>query len=351
MVQKVTCLEAQRNLHEEELDSAPCRKYVVLLLETDASTVAKRKPVVRESLEGHLSQSADQPQLNLLFQPVCNTVNGALLTFPFQFSVTSGSKDFMFSGRSSASLHPWWSQLATALQANARTVHTFSRDGGLPDWGIFCKMASNHVPINAVWVICLVSGAPHLRAAPPTTLQLIPHATVILGLLRFASDLAVKAIFSLCAIALDSSYAVPIACKLLVRNHPEVNFHPVPFALPGILSTIIPIIAVCWVSFTVIVLAMPETLPINQFTWNYSSTILGGVLVLSWIWYALSGRKHYLGPREYVHPLECTHHASADFLLSDCANLFTQCPSRRPSQRRMKPAIPSHRQDLAVELV
>lgn len=50
--------------------------------------------------------------------------------------------------------------VSTALQANARTVHAFSRDGGLPDRGFFCKVASNRVPINAVWIVCFVSGKP-----------------------------------------------------------------------------------------------------------------------------------------------------------------------------------------------
>ncbi|GAA5987357.1 hypothetical protein JCM10908_001925 [Rhodotorula pacifica] len=174
--------------------------------------------------------------------------------------------------------------VSTALQATARTVHAFSRDGGLPDRGIFCKVAKNRVPINAVWVVCFVSA--------------------LLGLLRFASEVAVNAVFSLCAIALDSSYAVPIACKLIFRNHPEVNYQPGPFALRGMLGTIIPTIAVVWVSFTVVVLAMPETLPIDQYTWNYSSTILGGVILLALIWYGIGGRKHYFGPRQAFETLE-----------------------------------------------
>jgi hypothetical protein len=61
---------------------------------------------------------------------------------------------------------------------------------------------------------------------------------------------------------------------------------------------------------------LASSLRVVRPAWNYSSTILGGILILSWIWYALGGRKHCLGPHKYVHPLECTHHASADFLLT-----------------------------------
>ncbi|POY75264.1 hypothetical protein BMF94_1634 [Rhodotorula taiwanensis] len=178
--------------------------------------------------------------------------------------------------------------VSTALQANARTVHAFSRDGGLPDRGFFCKVASNRVPINAVWIVCFVSA--------------------LLGLLRFASEVAVNAVFSLCAIALDSSYAVPIACKLIFRHHPEVNFQPGPFALRGPLGTIIPSVAVVWVTFTVVVLAWPESLPITAETWNYSSTILGGVLLLTSIGYLLGGRRRYSGPRTAFEVLEGSMH-------------------------------------------
>jgi hypothetical protein len=53
--------------------------------------------------------------------------------------------------------------------------------------------------------------------------------SVLPGLLDLASPIAANAIFSLCAIALDSSYIIPIACRRIFRNHPEVQFKPGPF--------------------------------------------------------------------------------------------------------------------------
>ena len=53
-------------------------------------------------------------------------------------------------------------------------------------------MAPNRVPMYSVALIVIVS--------------------VALGMLQFASAIALNAVFSLCAIALDSSYAVPILC-------------------------------------------------------------------------------------------------------------------------------------------
>lgn len=60
----------------------------------------------------------------------------------------------------------------TALQANARTFFAFSRDGGLPDRGLFAKLAPNKIPVYGVWIVVLIS--------------------VVMGLLQFASAVAVN---------------------------------------------------------------------------------------------------------------------------------------------------------------
>ncbi|GJN88492.1 hypothetical protein Rhopal_001458-T1 [Rhodotorula paludigena] len=170
--------------------------------------------------------------------------------------------------------------VSTALQANSRTFHAFSRDNGLPDRGLFQRLAENKVPVPAVWLICLVCGC--------------------LGLLSFASDVAVNAVFSLCAIALDTSYAIPIACKLIFRNHPEVSYRAGPFRLAGLLGTVIPLIACGWVAFTVVCLACPESLPVTAATFNYSWVITLGVVFCSLVWYAVDARKRYFGPRTHI---------------------------------------------------
>lgn len=64
----------------------------------------------------------------------------------------------------------------TAMQANARTFFAFSRDGGLPDRGLFAKLAPNKVPLWGVWIVVLIS--------------------IILGLLQFASAVAVNGEYS-----------------------------------------------------------------------------------------------------------------------------------------------------------
>jgi amino acid transporter len=98
----------------------------------------------------------------------------------------------------------------TGLQANSRTLYAFSRDRGshlacysyfnqafivlilgFPDGGLLAKISPRtQTPLIAVWVTTILSILP--------------------GLLDLASLVAANAIFSLCAIALDSSYVIPI---------------------------------------------------------------------------------------------------------------------------------------------
>lgn len=102
------------------------------------------------------------------------------------------------------------------------------------------------------------------------------------------------------SIALDTSYAIPIACKLIFRNHPEVSYRAGPFRLAGLLGTVIPLIACGWVAFTVVCLACPESLPVTAATFNYSWVITLGVVFCSLVWYAVDARKRYFGPRTCV---------------------------------------------------
>lgn len=171
-----------------------------------------------------------------------------------------------------------FSVVLTALQATSRTVFSFSRDGGLPDDGFFARLSPNKVPVYAVWVVIICS--------------------ILLGLLDFVSVVALNAIFSLCTMALDTSYAIPIALKMVFMDHPEVKFKPGPFNLGrGPLMWICNGLAVAWVSFVVVILALPTVRPVTAVNMNYASVITMGVVICSSIWYFCQARKWYQGPK------------------------------------------------------
>ncbi|KAI5454540.1 polyamine transporter tpo5 [Naganishia albida] len=165
----------------------------------------------------------------------------------------------------------------TATQACARTFYAFSRDGGLPDRGLFGRLNSyTKTPVWSVWLVIILS--------------------VAMGALSWASLIAAQAIFSMCAVAMDLSYVIPVVCRRWYSTHPEVKFRPGPFYM-GNWGLYINIIMVSWTFFECIILAFPTVQPITATNFNYSSIITIGVMVLSGIWYVLGGRRHYHGPK------------------------------------------------------
>ncbi|CUA67006.1 putative amino-acid permease C15C4,04c [Schizosaccharomyces pombe 972h-] [Rhizoctonia solani] len=165
----------------------------------------------------------------------------------------------------------------TALQACSRTFYAFSRDRGLPDKGLFGRIAKNHVPIHSVWLVVFLSILP--------------------GLLDLASPIAAQAIFALTAMALDLSYIVPIFCRRLFRNHPDVHFKPGPFYMgDGFLGWTVNTMCILWTLFVAVILALPTIRPVTQLNMNYASVITAGVMICSLAWYFGGARKHYHGP-------------------------------------------------------
>ncbi|CDO68771.1 hypothetical protein BN946_scf184989.g37 [Trametes cinnabarina] len=169
--------------------------------------------------------------------------------------------------------------LWTALQAASRTVYAFSRDKGLPDRGFFGHVSSwTQTPLRAIWFVTIIGILP--------------------GLLDLASTIAVNAIFAMTAMALDLSYIIPIFFRRWYRNHPEVQFTPGPFYMgDGIIGWIANINCILWTLFVCVIFALPTVLPVTGQTMNYAAPITGGVILLSLVWYAIGGHRHYKGPQ------------------------------------------------------
>jgi hypothetical protein len=100
--------------------------------------------------------------------------------------------------------------------------------------------------------------------------------------LGFASPVAVNAIFSLTAMALDISYIIPIALRRIYQRHPEVQFKPGPFYLgDGLLGWVVNINCIVWTLFVSVIFSLPTTLPVTKDTMNYAAVITGGIALLA----------------------------------------------------------------------
>ncbi|EEB06987.1 hypothetical protein SJAG_02062 [Schizosaccharomyces japonicus yFS275] len=170
----------------------------------------------------------------------------------------------------------------TAIQANARTIWAFSRDDLLPFSKYWYKInKTTTTPLVAVWlnvVFCIA-----------------------LNLIGLGSLETIEAIFSVCAIALDWSYVLPIACKLIFGK--RLGYKPGPWNL-GRFSVFIGAYAVLWTAFVSVIFLMPTMRPVTAKNMNYACVVLFVVLLFSLIYWYSGANKRYVGPRVNIVTLD-----------------------------------------------
>lgn len=125
-----------------------------------------------------------------------------------------------------------------AIQATSRTIFALSRDEMLPLSRVWLKINKHTgTPLNAVWVLIIFC--------------------ILLDLIALGSYTTVAAIFSVCAIALDWSYCIPILCKLLFGQFERGPWHL------GKASFWLNIYACVWTLFVSIIFVLPEFRPVT----------------------------------------------------------------------------------------
>ena len=153
---------------------------------------------------------------------------------------------------------------SSMVLAASRQSFAFSRDGALPFSKWLYRMNSfTGTPVNTVWFVAGFS--------------------IILGLLAFAGDAAINAIFAISVTGLyvgtsesglahqaytDSSiaaYAIPIAARFLGDN----DFEPGPFNL-GRWSLPVAIISILWMAFMGTVFLFPLSPGLDVADQNYT---------------------------------------------------------------------------------
>ncbi|KAG8530202.1 uncharacterized protein KY384_004702 [Bacidia gigantensis] len=160
----------------------------------------------------------------------------------------------------------------TAIQAGSRTIWAFARDEMLPGSKIWYKTWSKtDTPVNAVWLfVC---------------------CCVLINLIGLGSYTAISAIFNLTAIALDWSYVIPVLCKMIYGKADKGPFHL------GWASWWINAWAVVWTVFVTIIYVQPTLLPVEADNMNYVSVLMVAVALFAGIYWVVSGRYYYVGPR------------------------------------------------------
>jgi amino acid permease (GABA permease) len=168
----------------------------------------------------------------------------------------------------------------SSVTANSRMIYAFSRDGALPASGFWHRV--NHrtrTPTNAIWLAAV--GA------------------LILGLPYLWNNYAYAAVTSIAVIGLYIAYVLPTFLRLRQGS----SFRRGPWHL-GQWSRPVGIIAVTWVVFITILFMLPTASPVTLKSFNYTIVAVLAVLGFAGIWWLVSARNWFTGPRVQGSPEE-----------------------------------------------
>jgi amino acid permease (GABA permease) len=168
----------------------------------------------------------------------------------------------------------------SSVTANSRMIYAFSRDGALPFSNIWHKV--NHrtrTPTNAIW---LAAGGAFVLALPVLW-----------------NSAAYGAVTSIATIGLYIAYVIPTFLRLRQGE----NFQRGPWHL-GRWSYVVGWISVVWVIFIAILFMLPVASPITRTTFNYTPVAVLVVIGFAGIYWLVSARKWFTGPRVQGSPEE-----------------------------------------------
>jgi amino acid transporter len=161
----------------------------------------------------------------------------------------------------------------SSVTANSRMIYAFSRDGALPGSAFWHRVNKRtRTPTNAIWLAA--AGA------------------LILGLPYLWNYAAYAAVTSIAVIGLYIAYVLPTFLRLRRGD----SFERGPWHL-GRWSKPVGVIAVTWVAIITILFMLPQLGPITWSTFNYAVFAVAAVLGFAGLWWAVSARKWFTGPR------------------------------------------------------
>jgi amino acid permease (GABA permease) len=161
----------------------------------------------------------------------------------------------------------------SSVTANSRMIYAFSRDGALPGSAFWHRVNKRtRTPTNAIW---LAAGG-----------------ALILGLPYLWNTAAYAAVISIATIGLYIAYVAPTFLRLRQGN----SFKRGPWHL-GRWTYLIGWTAVVWVGFITILFMLPQFGPINWTTFNYAVVAVTVVIGYAGIYWLVSARKWFTGPR------------------------------------------------------
>jgi amino acid transporter len=177
------------------------------------------------------------------------------------------------------------------LTSASRMCYAFSRDGAIPGWRIWSKVNERRMPVNAVLFMSVCAGILTIPAIFGTSAGI---------------PVAFFAVVSIAVIGLYIAYVIPIYLRWRMGS----KFEAGPWNNGSKYKWMNPI-AVVWVIIITVIFILPTVpagVPGNKdFSWssvNYAPLVTGGVILAVGIWWLLSARHTFTGPRHTVAELD-----------------------------------------------
>jgi amino acid transporter len=168
-----------------------------------------------------------------------------------------------------------------SVTANSRMTFAFSRDGALPGSRLWRRVnPRTGTPTNSIW-LCVACS----------TLLVLPSLW---------NNAAYLAATSIAVIGLYLAYVTPV---FLRRRNPD--FRAGPWSL-GRWSAPIGWIAIVWVGVICVLFILPTAAPVTFANFNYTIVAVAVVLGAAALWWILSARHWFTGPRNTIEEPEST---------------------------------------------
>lgn len=169
-----------------------------------------------------------------------------------------------------------------SVTANSRMIYAFSRDGALPGSRLWHRInPRTQTPTSAVW---LAAGGAFLLGVP-----------------YLWNPTAYAAVTSVSVIGLYLAYAIPV----LLRLRQGENFQRGPWHL-GRWSRPVGIVAVGWTALITVLFMLPTLNPITAANFNYTPVAVAVVLGFAGVWWLVSARHWFTGPKIHQPDLTAT---------------------------------------------
>jgi amino acid transporter len=174
------------------------------------------------------------------------------------------------------------------LTSSSRMCYAFSRDGAIPGWKIWSKVNKRRIPFNAVIFMAVCAA--------------IITVPAIKGYGSAKIPVAFFAVVSVAVIGLYIAYVIPIYLRWRKGDSWEAG----PWNNGKKYKWMNPF-ATVWVAIITIIFILPTTkagMPWeDSFSWqavNYAPLVTGGLVLIVGVWWLVSAKKTFTGPRHTV---------------------------------------------------